>query len=270
MPELPEVETILRGIQPHVEHQCIRTVLIRQRRLRWEIPPQIERELQGQNIKKLSRRGKYLLFETTNGTAIFHFGMSGSLRLLQKTTLAGKHDHVELHFDDFILRYTDPRRFGAFLWTKEDPGDHPLLAHLGVEPLTEDLTGNYLYLKSRTRKLGIKQFIMNSSIVVGIGNIYAVESLFLAKIDPQKSSHLLSLEDFERLCAAIKKVLAAAIHQGGTTLRDFLDTSGQPGYFKQKLYVYGREGLPCQICKTPLTNIRIQNRATVFCSRCQH
>ncbi|MBA2654504.1 MAG: bifunctional DNA-formamidopyrimidine glycosylase/DNA-(apurinic or apyrimidinic site) lyase [Gammaproteobacteria bacterium] len=269
MPELPEVETILRGIVPRVKNQCIRRIIIRQKSLRWVIPSAITEEFINQPIYDLKRRGKYLLLFTQKGTAILHFGMSGSLSLLPKQTPPNKHDHFDFIFDDFCLRFTDPRRFGALLWTRDDPMGHPLLAHLGKEPLEPGFTAAYLYKCAKNRKIGIKQFIMNSTIVVGVGNIYAAEALFLAKINPLKPSQALDLTHFEQLVVSIKKVLKAAIKQGGTTLRDFLNSAGKPGYFKLKLNVYGREGLACNQCGTCLKKIVIQNRSTVYCPYCQ-
>jgi formamidopyrimidine-DNA glycosylase len=270
MPELPEVETVLQGIKPLVEHQVIRGIVIRQPKLRWDVPKGLQRKLLNQKIIKLERRGKYILFHLQLGTLLLHFGMSGSLTVLSKLIDPKKHDHIDLLFDDFYLRYTDPRRFGALLYTEGDPQDHPLLAKLGIEPLTKAFNGEYLYRKARSRKLSIKQFIMNHQIVVGVGNIYAAEALFLAKLNPLTPANQISKVQYQQLATAIKQVLKEAIKKGGTTLKDFKNSEGKMGYFKQKLNVYDREGLPCVNCQQPLKAIRIQNRATVFCSTCQN
>lgn len=270
MPELPEVETVLQGIKPLVEHKVIRGIVIRQPKLRWDVPQGLQRKLQNQKVTKLERRGKYILFHLPKGTLLLHFGMSGSLKILSKATDPKKHDHIDLLFDDFYLRYTDPRRFGALLYTDENPKNHPLLAKLGIEPLTNGFNGEYLYRKAGSRKLTIKQFIMNHQIVVGVGNIYAAEALFLAKINPLTPANQISKVQYQQLAMAIKQVLKAAIKQGGTTLKDFRNSEGKAGYFKQKLNVYDREGLACVNCRQPLKGIRIQNRATVYCPKCQN
>lgn len=270
MPELPEVETIMQGIRPHVKNQMLRSIVIRQPKLRWEIPQSVIKQLINQEIIDVSRRGKYLLFHTHRGTALLHFGMSGSLKLLSTMKPPDKHDHFDLIFDSFYLRYTDPRRFGAFLYTEQDPQTHPLLASLGIEPLTKAFSGKYLYQQSARRKIGIKQFIMNHKIVVGVGNIYAAESLFLAKIHPLTPANEISQLRYNELVKSIKTVLKAAIKQGGTTLKDFRNSEGRAGYFKQKLNVYGRSKQPCFVCQQSLLEIRVQNRSTVFCPTCQN
>lgn len=270
MPELPEVETTLRGIKPFVLHQKIRSVVVRHYGLRWPIPRNIQTILTGQTIKTAERRGKYLLFGTTKGTLIIHLGMSGSIRILTTETAAKKHDHVDIVFaNKACLRYTDPRRFGAVLWTTENPDLHPLLAHLGPEPLEKTFTGKYLWEQAQQRKTPIKSFIMDSKIVVGVGNIYANEALFAAGIHPKKSAGKITLEQFNALTKAIKKILQAAIKQGGTTLKDFVNTDGKKGYFAVHLQVYGREGKPCIKCGTELKEIRLGQRTTVYCSQCQ-
>lgn len=268
MPELPEVETVLQGIKPFVENQYIRNIIIRERRLRWHIPTAIS-QLINQKIIKVERRGKYLLFNTHYGAAILHFGMSGSLSLLHTQRPPLKHDHFDILFDTFYLRYNDPRRFGALLFTQGDPFTHPLIAHLGVEPFDIQFTGDYLFTCARNKTITVKQFIMNSAIVVGVGNIYATESLFFAGLNPLKATKTLSIKECERLTSSIREVLQAAIYQGGTTLRDFTNSHGKPGYFKQELSAYGRGSLPCKRCGTKLVSIRIQNRATVYCPACQ-
>lgn len=269
MPELPEVETVLQGLKPFTENQVIRRIVIRQPKLRWDITKGIERDLTNQKILKVTRRGKYILFHLKKETAILHFGMSGSLRLLTVPEPPQKHDHFDLIFDDFYLRYTDPRRFGSFLLTFENPNQHPLLADLGIEPLDPSFNGQYLYTKAKARKVGIKQFIMNHKIVVGVGNIYAAEALYMAKINPLAPAKQLTKERLDILARAIKKVLLAAIKKGGTTLKDFKNSNGKAGYFKQRLKVYDRAGQRCYLCKQLLLQIRIQNRSTVYCPHCQ-
>lgn len=270
MPELPEVETTCRGIEPHIKNQMVTAVVIRNHQLRWPISPTLKKKLPQQTIEAVNRRGKYLLLQTQLGHLIIHLGMSGSLRILQNQTAAKKHDHVDINFSNNVcLRFNDPRRFGCIIWTEENPSDHPLLKHLGPEPLTDDFNGNHLYQLSRKRKAPIKSFVMNSEVVVGVGNIYANEALFLAGIHPKKSVNQITIEQYDLLVKKIKYVLAAAIKQGGTTLRDYVNGDGKPGYFKQQLNVYGRAELPCVNCKTILQEIRLGQRSTVFCERCQ-
>ena len=270
MPELPEVETTARGISPHVEGQIIEQVIVRQVQLRWPVPENINDTLTNRVIKTVYRRAKYLLFTTDKGTVIVHLGMSGSLRILQEAKAADKHDHVDFVFTNgTVLRYNDPRRFGAVLWTTQPPTQHALLKDLGPEPLLPDFDGKYLYALSRKRIVPAKSFIMDSHVVVGVGNIYANEALFMAGISPSRPAGKISLARYQRLADCIKAILADAIQQGGTTLRNFVNESGKPGYFKQQLRVYGRAGLPCQHCLQVLEEIRIANRSTVFCRRCQ-
>ena len=270
MPELPEVETTLSGLKPHLEGAIIQDVVVRHKQLRWPIPSTLRHDLNLQNIRHISRRGKYLLVSMDSGTLIIHLGMSGSLRLVTIEETIRRHDHVDIIFSDCkILRYHDPRRFGAILWTKNDPKQHPLLASLGVEPLSEDFTVSYLMDRAKNRRLAIKSFIMDSHIVVGIGNIYAAEALFLAHIHPVTQAQLLTSKQYKKLIEAIQYVLQAAINQGGTTLRDFVNSEGNPGYFAQKLNVYGRAGLPCRHCKTSLNSFKLGQRNTVFCEHCQ-
>jgi formamidopyrimidine-DNA glycosylase len=271
MPELPEVETTRRGIAPHIEGNTVSDVIVRQSRLRWLIPRGLARKLSGHNIVGVSRRAKYLLLRFEHGTLIMHLGMSGSLRIVPAGAAAAKHDHLDIVFKTRqVLRLTDPRRFGAVLWTEEEPQRHELISHLGPEPLSEAFSGDYLYQQSRSRKSSIKQFIMDGKVVVGVGNIYASESLFLAGIHPKRIAGKVSHERLERLAAAIKQVLAAAIEQGGTTLRDFVGGDGKPGYFAQQLNVYGREGEPCRQCATPIKQLTLGQRSTYYCPRCQH
>jgi formamidopyrimidine-DNA glycosylase len=269
MPELPEVETSRRGIAPWVENQEIREVIIRDRRLRWPIPIDIDQKLPGQTIHAVRRRAKYLLFETTVGTAMLHLGMSGSVRIIDATEPAAKHDHVDIRFSNGkALRFRDPRRFGSLLWTS-NPDEHHLLRNLGPEPLSRVFDGDYLWQKSRGRRVSIKQFIMNAIIVVGVGNIYASEALFMARIHPKRSAGKISGERMTRLSDAIKSVLELAIEAGGTTLRDFHGGDGEPGYFRQQLNVYGRQGLPCAVCKKPIKAIVLGQRSTFYCTHCQ-
>lgn len=270
MPELPEVETTRRGIAPHIVGRTIVALTVRQRRLRWPIPQALERALPGQVIRAVRRRAKYLLLDTDAGTAIAHLGMSGSLRIVPSDQPAGKHDHVDIRFDTgFSLRLTDPRRFGALLWTTAPVERHALLAELGPEPLSDDVSGDYLAGVARGRKTAVKNFIMDSHVIVGVGNIYANEALFIAGIHPQRSAGRISRERYEALAAAIKQVLAASIELGGTTLRDFVGGDGKPGYFQQTLRVYDRLGEPCRRCGAPIRGRRIGQRSSFYCLQCQ-
>ena len=270
MPELPEVETSRRGIAPWVEHQEVSEVIVRDRRLRWPVPVEIDQRLPGQEIRSVRRRAKYLLFDTEVGSAMLNLGMSGSVRIINSDEPAAKHDHVDIRFGNGkALRFRDPRRFGSLLWT-QIPEEHELLRNLGPEPLSADFDGGYLWQKSRGRRVSIKQFIMNAMIVVGVGNIYASEALFVARIHPKRAAGRTSMERMSRLSDAIKSVLELAIKAGGTTLRDFHGGDGEPGYFRQQLDAYGRDGLPCTICKKPITAIVLGQRSTFYCTRCQH
>lgn len=270
MPELPEVETTLRGILPHLQGNSVADVIIRFPTLRWPIPPQLPKILAGKKIITTKRIAKYILLGFSHGTLILHLGMSGRLHILPKKTPPKKHDHIDIIFDNnILLRLTDPRRFGAVLWTTEDVHLHPLLKNLGAEPLEKEFSAPYLWKKIQRKKAPIKAVIMDSHVVAGVGNIYATEALFSARIYPLMPAHLLTLDQCHALVHAIKKILHAAIKQGGTTLRDFTDSAGKPGYFVQKLQAYGREGLPCVHCHAPLSLVRIAQRATVFCMSCQ-
>jgi formamidopyrimidine-DNA glycosylase len=270
MPELPEVETTLRGIAPHIEGQTVKQIIVRQPKLRWPVPEILGQTLTGLSIQSVSRRAKYLLFNTDKGTMLLHLGMSGSLRIMSAAQIAGKHDHIDFIFnDDTVLRFNDPRRFGAVLWTTAPVTEHQLLKDLGPEPLLEDFDGELLYSLSRRRKMPIKSFIMDSHIVVGVGNIYANEALFMAGIQPSRQAGKISLLRYKKLAGCIRIILQHAIRQGGTTLRNFVNESGNPGYFKHQLSVYGRAGLPCFHCQQPLKEIRLSNRTTVFCGDCQ-
>lgn len=270
MPELPEVETTLRGIQPHIENQKITAITVRHYGLRWPVPKNIHLLLRRQTIKQLERRGKYILIKIEKGTVILHLGMSGSLRILLHPLLAGKHDHIDITFENKkLLRFTDPRRFGAFLWTEEDPNLHPLLKNLGPEPLSKNFSGVYLWQQSKRRKISIKKLIMDNKIVTGVGNIYAAEALFAANIHPEAIACTLSEERLTKLVTSIKTILKAAIKKGGTTLKDFMKSDGKPGYFAFHLKVYGRAGLPCSHCQTILREKRLGQRSTVYCPLCQ-
>lgn len=270
MPELPEVETTRRGIAPHIEGQTIQQLIVRHTQLRWPVQAELAQTLTGLTIDSVARRAKYLLLATRQGTLLVHLGMSGSLRIVKVDQAAGKHDHIDVVFSrDTVLRFNDPRRFGAVLWTEQPVAEHPLLKNLGPEPLLADFTGQLLYTQSRNRKVPVKSFIMDSHVVVGVGNIYANEALFMAGILPTRQAGKISLARYEKLAECIRVVLQHSIDQGGTTLRDFVNEAGNPGYFKQQLRVYGRAGQPCGNCAQPLEEVRLANRTTVFCSRCQ-
>jgi len=270
MPELPEVETSRRGITPHILKQTVSGVIIRQKQLRWPISAALKKDIIGQAISSVERRAKYLLLRTRAGTVILHLGMSGSLRIVEHDTAADKHDHIDFQFaNGKTLRLHDPRRFGAVLWTRTDPYKHKLLKNLGPEPLSDEFNGEYLFQCSRKRKASIKSFIMNSQVVVGVGNIYACESLFVAGINPNRQACRISRQRYDGLVDAIKLILTRAIKQGGTTLRDFTRQDGKPGYFQQSLHVYGKTGLACPHCQRPIKRISQQQRSTFYCSHCQ-
>jgi formamidopyrimidine-DNA glycosylase len=269
MPELPEVETTLRGITPHILNREITGVAVRQPRLRWPVPRGLKRSLTGSHILATERRGKYLLLRTDNGTLIIHLGMSGSLRILPCTTPPQPHDHVDIEFGSLCLRLRDPRRFGAVLFTRNDPYLEPQLRNLGPEPLTGSFNGHYLHTQARGRRGAVKNLIMNAAVVVGVGNIYANESLFRSGIHPGRACNRISEKRYLKLADEIKRVLAAAIEQGGTTLKDFQHEDGKPGYFAQELQVYGKAGAPCPKCGTTLQLSTIGQRSTFFCNNCQ-
>lgn len=271
MPELPEVETTRRGIEKFLKNQIIRAVVVRHWQLRWPIPKEITKDLIDTKIISIERRGKFLLLSTQKGTLIIHLGMSGCLRILQNTTQPDKHDHLDLIFDhNLILRYSDPRRFGTVLWTKGDPLDHPLLRSLGPEPLSKEFSADYLLLKSSARKIPVKLFLMDSKVVVGIGNIYANEILFEARLRPTLKTKNLRKQDCKNIYTAAQKILNNAIRAGGTTLKDFYSTEGKPGYFLQKLAVYGRENEACYRCSALIKKIILGQRSTYYCPKCQH
>ncbi|EKK7714395.1 bifunctional DNA-formamidopyrimidine glycosylase/DNA-(apurinic or apyrimidinic site) lyase [Cronobacter dublinensis] len=268
MPELPEVETSRRGIEPHLVGETILHAVVRNSRLRWPVSDEIH-ALSDKPVLSVQRRAKYLLLELPDGWIIIHLGMSGSLRILPEERPAEKHDHVDLVMSNGkVLRYTDPRRFGAWLWTRELEG-HNVLAHLGPEPLSEAFNGAYLHQKCVKKKVAIKPWLMDNKLVVGVGNIYASESLFAAGIHPDRLASSLSENECELLAQTIKAVLLRSIEQGGTTLRDFLQSDGKPGYFAQQLQVYGREGEPCRVCGAPIQAGKHAQRRTYWCRRCQ-
>jgi len=273
MPELPEVETTRKGVSPYCLNQTVKQLIVRQPSLRWPIPDDLDKKICGKCILKVERRGKYLLFGFEHGTLMVHLGMSGSLRVLLADTdqqKTNKHDHVDIIVDSGdILRYHDPRRFGAILWTEEPIESHKLIAHLGPEPLSDDFTADYLAKRCTRRKTAIKSLIMDSKVVVGVGNIYANEALFLSGIHPQQAAGSIKPAKLKKLTDNIKFVLQRSIEQGGTTLRDFVGGDGKPGYFAQQLNVYGRSGSECLHCKTELKEIRQNNRSSVFCPTCQ-
>ena len=271
MPELPEVETTCRGIAPYIEQFKNTQVIIRNGRLRWPVLPELPVLLKGQTLLQVSRRAKYILMRFKAGTLFVHLGMSGSLRIVEPSAAVGKHDHIDMAFSNgIILRYNDPRRFGAFVWHAGDNIEsNKLLSHLGPEPLSEDFTGDYLHARAKACGQPIKSFIMDAKVVVGVGNIYANEALFAAGIHPLKTACKLTRPKAQLLAMHIKSILAHAITRGGTTLRDFVGGDGKPGYFAQELNVYGHGGKPCRVCAKPLTEKRLQNRTTVFCTNCQ-
>ena len=275
MPELPEVETTLRGIRPHLEGQTIARLLVREPRLRQPVPEETAERVAGQGIRALMRRGKYLLIELEHGSLLLHLGMSGSLRVVPVASEHRRHDHLDLILSNQrCLRFHDPRRFGLFLWMPDTLEQaltaHPLLRDLGPEPLGSRFDGDYLHRLSRTRKVAVKSFIMDAAVVVGVGNIYANESLSLAGIHPARACDRIGIERYRRLAEVIRAVLGAAIEQGGTTLRDFVREDGQPGYFAQSLRVYGREGESCRVCGEQIRQRRIGQRSSFYCPRCQH
>ena len=270
MPELPEVETSRRGIEPYILHKTVTDVVIRQRKLRWPITPTLKSQLTNQVINEVDRRGKYILLRTDVGTVIIHLGMSGSLRILDKNVPAEKHDHIDICFSNSkLLRLRDPRRFGSVLWTRADPLKHKLIAKLGPEPLSDEFTAEYFHQISRNRKVAIKTLLMNSQIVVGVGNIYANESLFSAGINPKRAADKISLKRYQKLIPTIKEILKRSIEQGGTTLKDFTQQDGKPGYFQQTLSVYGRTDEPCPKCHEPIKQITQAQRSTFYCPNCQ-
>ncbi len=269
MPELPEVETTRRGIAPRLVGARVEAVHIRQSKLRWPVADEIASTLPGQRVERVERRAKYLLIGTRAGDAIVHLGMSGSLRIVDPTTVIGPHDHVDLALDSGErLRFHDPRRFGSWLWQASGT-IHPLLAALGPEPLGPEFNGDTLWRRSRGRRAPVKSFLMDQRIVVGVGNIYAAEALFAAGIHPLRATGRVSRERYDLLAACVRNVLTHAIKLGGTTLRDYVNASGDPGYFELELAAYGRAGAPCRNCGGALRHAVIGQRASVYCPRCQ-
>lgn len=270
MPELPEVETTRRGIRPFLVNQSIASITVRQRQLRLPIPADLDQLCRGQVITEVSRRSKYLILHLTQGYLLIHLGMSGHLRISPADITPKKHDHIDLNLaNGQILRYNDPRRFGLWLHLQDDPQKHRLLANLGPEPLSDLFTPDYLALRAEKKSKGIKAFIMDNANVVGIGNIYATESLYLAGIHPQTPAGQLKRQQFIPLVNHIRQVLEKAIKAGGTTLRDFYAADGKPGYFANDLQVYGRKNQPCFVCETPIQTINIAGRSSAFCPGCQ-
>jgi len=270
VPELPEVETTRRGLEPHLKDRRIEKIAIRDRRLRWPIPRGLEKRATGSVIHNVERRGKYLLIKCDNGWLIVHLGMSGRLRVLPQATPPSKHDHFDLVLSSgAVVRFTDPRRFGALLWTSGDPARHPLLRNMAPEPLEPSFNAQWLHARTRKRDIAIKLALMNNEIVTGVGNIYANEALFRAAIHPKTRAGRLSLRRCEKLVQAVKETLFDAIAAGGSSLRDFFGTDGSPGYFQQNYMVYGREGERCRVCNTPVRSCRLGQRSTFYCTRCQ-
>ncbi len=270
MPELPEVETTRRGLLPHVVGRHIRGVVVRNANLRWPVPRDLRARLTGQKVLGIRRRGKYLLFDTHEGHLLVHLGMSGRLTLVARGEPARKHDHVDVQLEGSrSLRLTDPRRFGAMLWLEDPAEKHALLKDLGLEPLEAEFTGAALHRKAKGRRVAVKQFLMNGGVVTGVGNIYASEALFHAGIHPSRSAGRISAARWEKLASAVRATLESALASGGSTLRDYAAADGRSGDFQHKHYVYGREGKPCRVCKTPIRQLRQGQRSTFFCPRCQ-
>lgn len=269
MPELPEVEVTRQGISPYLIDNKVTNLIVRNARLRWPVPD-IAKQIIGQVIRNVRRRAKYLLIDTDAGTTIVHLGMSGSLRIVSLNTPVEKHDHIDLELaSGRVLRLNDPRRFGAWLWCELPEEAHPLLSKLGPEPLQHSFNPTYLSAALKNKKKAIKLCLMDNHIVVGVGNIYANEALFAAGIHPQTPAGKIDIERLTLLVVEVKQILDNAIKQGGTTLKDFTNAEGKPGYFAQKLHVYGRGGQTCTQCGHLLSEIRLGQRATVFCSLCQ-
>jgi formamidopyrimidine-DNA glycosylase len=270
MPELPEVETTRRGLAPLLVGRTIRSVKVHNRALRWPVPHDLNRVLTGQAVHDIQRRSKYLLVSLTHGTLIIHLGMTGHLRVVLAAAALKKHDHVELLLDNgCALRFNDSRRFGAMLWTGEHPLQHPLLKNLGPEPFDAAFSAAYLFDRAQGRVVAIKPFLMDARTVVGVGNIYASEALFRAGIDPRRAAGKVSRAACSRLVESVRDVLAEAIAAGGTTIRDFANSDGEPGYFRISLRVYGRAGEPCVTCRAPIRQLRLGQRSTYFCAKCQ-
>ncbi len=267
MPELPEVETTLRGIEPYISGHRVVQLRVKQSALRWPVTDGLDSIVSGQLVHAITRRAKYLILHLDQGSILIHLGMSGSLRITDGSQVWRKHDHIQMQMSSgFALRYHDPRRFGCWLWSTHE---HSQLSKLGPEPLSDEFDGDLLYRLSRNRKTAVKPFIMNSATVVGVGNIYAAESLFRSGIRPDRIASKISIKCYQLLAKNIKSILSDAINQGGTTLRDFVNSDGEPGYFQQSLDVYGRGGQPCKVCNRNLKEIRLGQRSSVFCINCQ-
>jgi formamidopyrimidine-DNA glycosylase len=270
MPELPEVETTRRGIEPLVANKVVAQVLIYNGSLRWPVPQKLIKLLPGQRIDGVYRRSKYLLFAFSSGTMIVHLGMTGHLRVDSMQTEKRKHDHVEIIFTDgTAFRYNDPRRFGSILWTVDDPLQHVRLSALGPEPFDSQFNATYIHKLSRNRKVAVKPFLMDAHVVVGVGNIYASEALYRARIAPARPAGKVSKASYERLIQAVAIILSEAIAVGGTTIKDFANSEGKPGYFTQELQVYGRAGQKCKACATLIKQIKLGQRSTFYCPNCQ-
>ncbi len=270
MPELPEVETTRRGLEPHLVGRRIRDVVVRNPNLRWPVPGDLSQRLRGGKIEAVRRRGKYLLFDVNQGHLLVHLGMSGRLTIVPEELPARKHDHIDVRFEGRkALRLTDPRRFGAMLWLEGAAEGHALLKHLGLEPLERGFTGKALHASARGRKVAVKLFLMNARVVTGVGNIYANEALFRAGVHPLRSSGRISPQRWDRIAEAVRATLKHAVEKGGTTLRDFASADGAPGYFLAECAVYGREGKPCVKCRAPIKAVRQGQRSTFYCPRCQ-
>lgn len=272
MPELPEVEVVRKGLQERLPGAVVRRVEVRASALRWPVPQDLPELLRGRAPLAVERRGKYLMLRFPEGCLIVHLGMSGTLRFLQGAPAPGRHDHVDIGFDDGVLRYHDPRRFGAMLWHPSADGEvlaHPLLRALGVEPFSDAFDGALLHRATRGRRVPVKQLLLAGRVVVGVGNIYASECLFRAGILPSTPAGRLGRERCERLAQAVRSTLADAIARGGSTLRDFVATDGAIGHFQRDADVYGRAGLPCRKCGAPIRTRTDQQRATYWCPRCQ-
>lgn len=274
MPELPEVETTLRGVGPHITGKAVSGVILRQSKLRWPVNPDLPQILQGLLVEECSRRAKYLIIRFQTGVLLIHLGMSGSLRVFtmgdDRIGKPDKHDHIDIEFSDgTVLRYHDPRKFGAFLWFEGIAENYPLLAKLGPEPLSDEFDADYLYRKRKVLKRAVKLVLMNNAVVVGVGNIYANESLFKAGIVPHRPAYTLSRQECTTLVETVKTVLKRAIETGGSTLRDFVNSDGQSGYFQQEYAVYGRQGKPCVKCGRPILKEVLGQRGTFYCSHCQ-
>lgn len=269
MPELPEVEISCRGIRPHIVNKIIADIKVHQASLRWPVPIDLMQTLKGQRLLAVERRAKYIILQCDKAQVLLHLGMSGSLRIVPANAALKKHDHIEIIFADGIaLRLHDPRRFGCCLVFDRNEAPH-LLTKLGPEPLTEAFDGKYLHQNSRRKKQAVKTFIMDNAVVVGVGNIYASESLFKAGIHPKRAAGNISLKRYQVLADKIKQTLAESIEQGGSSLKDFVNSDGKPGYFQQSLWVYGRSGEPCLECNTVIESVKIGQRSTFYCKRCQ-